>query len=146
MAHVNASVVESFFQRYGWTFHTNTESSWTTGWRGEHRSFPMEITLGENYLTFKVCPLMPIAIDLLDYPELSLTLLSFNSAMSLAKLGLEEGGSNITLRCDIHLEVLTFEELSHVLGVMGHYADEITEEIFIHLDGTNTVPVAQLLS
>ena len=105
----------------------------------------MQVSLGGNYLTIEVAPLMPIALDLIDYPELSLTLLGFNSAMSLAKVGLGEGGS-ITLRCDIHHEVLTYDELAHVLGVIGHYADEITEEIFHHIDSFNQMPVAQLLS
>lgn len=128
MAKLTAEVVELYIERYGWTFRRGGEGVWYSGWSGDHRSFPLTMKLTDTWLGFKVSPLFSLEIDWDCWPELSRFLLELNHECKLVKIGIN-ARSEIAISFEFFSEEVTFDDFSDALGIIGHYAEILHEEI-----------------
>lgn len=127
------ATIESYLTEYGWTFEpaasATGESTWTTGFQGETRLYPLAIKLSNTCVGFEVRPLIDLTLDRARWPELARDLLELNNRLQLVKLGVAEGGE-IVLACQVLVSGFDFETLARILGIIGYYADELTPEIY----------------
>ncbi len=129
-AALSSATIESYLTEYGWTYEAGTEeSTWTTGFQGETRLYPMSIKLSHTCVSFEIRPLIDLVLDRARWPELAHDLLELNNRLQLVKLGVTDGGE-IVLACQVLAAGFDFEILARILGIIGYYADEVAPEIY----------------
>lgn len=129
-AALTPATIESYLTEYGWTFEPgHEESTWTTGFQGESRLYPMAIKLSHTCVSFEIRPLIDLTLDRSRWPDLAHDLLELNNRLQLVKVGVSDGGE-IVLSCQVLSTGFDFEVLARILGIIGYYADEVTPEIY----------------
>ena len=133
MSHQLNHSLENFLGRYGWDYVKKNEQRLVTGWQGENRSYPLHIEVNETWISFKVQPFLKLDIDWDSWPEIAMHLMELNDGTSMVKLSIDSDG-RIILNLDIFVDDLSFERFSNVLGVIGHYADSLYDDLLTVLD------------
>lgn len=122
-----------FLQQYGWQFRLGPENEIQSGWQGEHRAYPLNIVIGETWISFRVEPFLAVEIDWESWPEIASYILEINDGTNMVKISLDDQ-KRIVMGLDIFVEDLCFERLANILGIIGYYADLIYEDILNLLD------------
>jgi len=128
MPAIGPSVLEDYLKRYGWRFNRAGESSWTTGWREGERFYSLAIGLDEHWVSFSVSPLVHLAVEWLAAPDLSKHILELNNTSQMVKLALDEHG-HVVMRIQVLGSQFGYEEFSHILGIIGYYAETLGDSI-----------------
>ncbi len=133
MSSLSSEVIEGFLRRYGWTYHADGHSCWVTGWQTEVRAYPLIIVLNDTFVSMTVAPLMKLGMDWDSWPELMRFILELNHDSRMVKVGIDEFGE-LTLSFYVFASRLTYTEFADALGVIGHYAERIYDEMHRQLD------------
>lgn len=133
MNQCTSDVLEKYLKTYGWSFRTNGQGVWMTGWASEKRSYPLRIILDESFITLNVQPLLKLDVDLEAYPELAVTLLEVNQHCHLVKIAIDEVG-DIVLSLSLVSEFFSYELFSTSIGLLGYYSDYLYDEITSFFD------------
>ena len=130
---VSSTALEDFLGRYGWDYIKKSDNCLVTGWQGEHRSYPLRIEVSDTWVSFKVQPFLNLTIDWDSWPEIAMYLLEMNDGTSMAKVSLDDEG-RIVMSLEVFSQDLSFERFSDVLGVLGHYAEILYDDLLSTLD------------
>ena len=142
---LSPATIESYLTEYGWSFEPGSEErTWTTGFQGETRLYPMAIKLSHTCVSFEIRPLIDLRLDRARWPDLAHDLLELNNRLQLVKVGVSEDGE-IVMACQVLAAGFDFEILTRVLGIIGYYADEVTPEIYGRLAAYCPETAPQLL-
>lgn len=136
MAHVTPQLLEGYLAAYGWNFEALDGNVWRTGFDVDGRVFPMQIKLSATCVSFEVTPWAGATLEGREASDLSRDLLELNGRLQLVKLGLDQDGE-ILLSCQVLAAGFDFDMLSHILGIIGYYAEELApmlQERFETLD------------
>jgi|GEM_PF-1143139 len=123
-----AAQLEGFLSAYGWIFRRCSENTWKTGWQGADRYFGLEVVLDQHWIYFTVHPLLHTAIDWSQAPGFLRHLLELNDQMRMTSLSLDQSG-HIALRAQALATGFDLESLTHILGILGYYADSLTKDL-----------------
>lgn len=126
--------LESFLTTYGWSFRRAGDGEWQTGFQGQERTYPMRISATDSWVSFQVHPFMKLQIDWESWPEIAPFFLEMNQACPLVKLAMHPDG-HMGLTFEILANRFDYETFSDSLGILGHYADQLYDEILEFLDG-----------
>jgi hypothetical protein len=133
MNRVTSDIIETYLKRYGWSYHADGQSCWMTGWQSEARAYPLIISLNDTFVSLTVAPLMKLGLEWDAWPEIMRYILDLNHDCRMVKLGIDEFG-DLTLSLYAFSGRLTYEEFADALGVVGHYAERVFDEMYRHLD------------
>lgn len=128
----NSQSLPSLLSEYGWRYHSVGDNAWRSGWQGNERFFGLEINLDEYWLTFSVKPLVHTTLDWTNAPEAMRFLLDLNDRVQLVRIAIDENGT-IVMRAQVLTDGFGSEQLHHVLGIVGYYADSLSREITLKL-------------
>lgn len=117
-----------FVEAYGWLFDSESENVLVTGWEGDGRHYPLQITTSDTMVSFEVSPLMVFDIDWLRWPELLLFILELNEKCQIVRLSVNEHGE-VILQANVLAEDFHYNHFSNLLGMIGYYADALYGEI-----------------
>lgn len=133
MNRCTSEVLESYLCDYGWTFRREGEGLFRTHFQGDEQSFPLNIIMTDNVISFVIQPFVDITVDWESWPEISKLLLELNARSALAKFSI-----NLEGQIELSMEVLAgsfgYESFSLSMGLLGYYADAYLEEILHGLD------------
>ncbi len=127
---ITETTLQEFLRRYEWSFQPVGSGSFLTGWQGKNCQFPLEITLLDTWVSFRVAPLLDLQFRGRPYADLVRYILDLNLSVRLVRIGMDSKGV-IELSVDVMREGLTYETFSHVLGVIGYYADTLYDEVVL---------------
>ncbi len=113
---VNASAIEQYFERYGWSAARIGPGTWQTTFRGDRAILTIEVNLTVDWLQFAVN--LPQTGDPVQVEQL----LVANAQMWLAKFAVDAQG-RLLLRADMPTEGFTYSHFVDCLGALSHYAD-----------------------
>jgi hypothetical protein len=133
MALSTSELVESYLNRYGWSYHLTDEKSLQTGWSGEEGVFPLKIVFYENWVGFQVRLFKKLAIDWESWPEISRYLLEWNDGCHMVRTAIGPKG-DINLSLDLPTGALAFDLFAETLTVLGHYTERLYKDLLEHLD------------
>lgn len=125
MRTVTPDLLESLLSEYGWMFEALGEGVWRSGFLSESRKFPVEIKLGDNFISFTIAPLIKnFASKGRRSPAALFEVLALNNELKLARLSLTESGD---LRLTIEVLVAQFDAkaLDLALGILAYYAEQV---------------------
>ena len=128
MERISAEKLETYLTEYGWHYHSMSDRRWITGWQSERRSYPLTIVLTDSWARFDVKPLLKVDLDWCSWPEALRYILELNHDSQLVKLGLDEFGE-VSLSIQLFTHSFTYEAFSDAMGVLGHYADLLHDEL-----------------
>lgn len=125
-------LLEKYLHDYGWSFNRAGAGVWYSGFRTERRSYPVRLVLDSSFLSLVVQPLVKMELDLEAFPEVAGYLLELNFQSYMARLGVDEIG-DVVLSIDLINGAFGFDEFMTAMGVLGHYADHMYNEITQYL-------------
>ena len=133
MVQCTSNVLESYFYDYGWNFKSSGIRQWITGWRGEDRYFPLNISLTDTLISFSIQPFLKLQVDWESWPEISKLLLELNNECKMIKISIDPE-YNMCLSMELPSSSLTFGCFKDSIGMLGYYADHVYDAILTFLD------------
>jgi hypothetical protein len=125
-----AETVESYFERYGWTFQQVSEASFSTVFRGDVSTFGIRIHIASDWAYFSIAPFVVAPQDATSQRKLYRHLLKLNYEMNMAKFTVD-GDGDVILTVELPSENLDYSEFSDALGALAYYADDNYAQVFI---------------
>jgi hypothetical protein len=132
MGRLTPEKVEQYLETYGWSFHAESDLKWVTGWQGEQRSYPLTISLTETWILLQVKPLLRADVEWENWGEVLRHMLELNNDCHMVRLSLDEYG-DIILSMQLFSTLMPYDEFSDALGVLGHYAEILYEDLAARL-------------
>jgi hypothetical protein len=139
MSQLDADHVSRYIQDYGWSFTSQDESTWITGWQSEKRAYPLIIELCDTWVRFVVRPIIKLDIEWVQWPDVMRFILELNQSCRLVRLSIEDDGS-LSLSLDCLSRDFTYEHFSDALGIIGYYAEHLFELILSHIMHQGILP------
>lgn len=129
MAPCDLEQLQNYFKRYGWVCKTDGSSQCSSGWMSDNRVFPLKVTLNPTVLLFEVELLKLERIYAgRSGSEFFRFLFDLNSRSTLIKVTLNDD-KVVGLSIGALAEGFSFDHLYQILGILGHYADLIVDEV-----------------
>jgi len=128
MIRLNTETLESYLNTYGWEYQLGRAQAFLTGWQGEKRSYPLTIRLTDTWIMLQVAPLMKLSVEWEASPELSRYLLELNHDCQMVKVSIDSD-AQIVLSLQLFNIDCSYEQFSDAIGVIGHYAEFLYDEI-----------------
>jgi len=120
--------LEGYLKAYGWTFTRDGDALWHSGWQGEERSYPLEISMSETWIRFEVVPFLAADPRAKRLTEFMAWLLELNHELHIVKLSMLGDGA-IVISAHVLASGFTYDDLNDILGILGYYADVLDEKI-----------------
>ena len=118
---VNASDIDQYFERYGWSAARIGAGTWQTTFRGDRATLTIEVNLTADWLLFSAN--LPRTGDQVRVDHL----LVANAQMWLAKFAVDPQG-RLLPRADMPTDGFTYAHFVDCLGALSHYADVYFDE------------------
>lgn len=124
-------MLDTFFERYGWSFQKSMPGYWESGWSNHERDFKLHVKLCSTFVDFQVNPWIKLDTTSLT-PEklayLAQALFELNNDVSLVKVCFEKPGT-ISLHCQVLCAGFDYQSFQLILGILGHYCNSLSSEI-----------------
>ncbi len=120
--------VEGYLEQYGWSYRKNGKGVYLSGWVSDKRAYPLRVIVEDNFTTLAVQPFVKTEVDILAFPEVSAHLLELNYHSYMVKVSIDDSG-DVALSITLLNEAIDFDQFSSCISILGHYADQVYEEI-----------------
>ena len=121
---VTAETIESYFEKYEWTYERVDDSHFVTGFKSNIVDiFSIYITLTPNWVYFTISPFLQDPIDPECECKLYKHLLQLCQQMNMAKFTVNTEGV-VILTVELPSENLAYSEFVDALETLSYYADE----------------------
>jgi hypothetical protein len=127
---LTADTLESYFERYGWTYEQVSETSFRTVFRGDVSSFVIRIHIASDWIYFSIAPFVLAPQEATSQRKLYRRLLKLNHEMNMAKFTVDDDG-DVILTVELPTESLDYGEFSDALGALAYYADDNYAQVFV---------------
>jgi hypothetical protein len=127
---LTAETLESYFERYGWTYQQVSEASFRTVFRGDVSSFVIHIHMASDWIYFSVAPFVVAPQEATSQRKMYRHLLKLNHEMNMAKFTVDDDG-DVILTVELPTESFDYSEFSDALGALAYYADDNYAQVFI---------------
>jgi hypothetical protein len=120
------SVMESYFEMFGWNFKVYQSSTWKAGESEEASSLDYVIHMTDSKIKFEVSPFLnsPVEWDL--WPEATLEVMEIKERLQIISLNLSEAG-DLTLSCEVLRHHFDYENFCNTAEILEHHAEEIRQ-------------------
>ena len=126
---VTAETIESYFEKYGWTYERLDETHFLTGFSSEViDSFAIYISLTPSWVYFAIAPFVQAPTDAECEHKLYRHLLRLCQQINMAKFSVDADG-DVILTVELPRENLDYSEFSDALGALSYYADQTYEAV-----------------
>jgi hypothetical protein len=122
--------LESYFERYGWTYQRINEKDFRTVFRGDVSAYVIHIRLAGDWIYFSIAPFVVAPQDPESQRRLYRHLLKLNYEMNMAKFTVD-GDGDVILTVELPSENLDYSEFSDALGALAYYADDNYVQVFL---------------
>lgn len=121
--------IESYFERYGWSFTRTGEATWVTGVRTAVTTFRIFVRLTEHWVFFVINPYVVGPRDFDDRLRIYYNALRLNLDMNLVKFGLDADG-DLFLATELPVEGFAYSHFVDALNALSHHAERYYSDIF----------------
>lgn len=129
MQHISPTEIEGYFERYGWTFSRESETTWITGVRTRVSAFRIMVRLTEHWIFFIINPLVVAPSRSKDRLRVYYHALRYNLDMNFAKLGVD-GDGDVFMAIEMPTENFDYTHFVDALDGISHHASTIYAELF----------------
>ena len=127
---VTTETIESYFERYGWSYEQVDENRFLTGVQSDVTDvFSIYITLTPNWVYFAIVPFVEAPTDPKCEFNLYKHLLRLCQEINLAKFSVNSDG-NVIMTVELPRENLNYSEFSDALGALSYYAEQTYGEVY----------------
>lgn len=130
MNECDENLLQEYLRNYEWTYQPTGNGVILTGWQGRNGHFPLEITIRDTWIQFRIAPLMDLQFKGRPYIELVRFIFELNLSIRLVRIAMDSKGQ-IELNLDVFRTNFSFELFSKTVGILGYYADTIYDEIVL---------------
>ena len=127
---ITPTVIQEYFQQYGWTFEPQGENDFLTGFRGDVSLYRIRIRLAEDWVYFTISPFIVAPQDPDCERKLYRHLLKLNHEMNMAKFTVDSDG-DVVLTVELPSGSLDYGEFCDALGALAYYADDNYIQVFV---------------
>jgi hypothetical protein len=126
---VTPAQIEEFFERYGWAYSRESETTWITGVRTRVSAFRIMVRLTEHWVFFIINPLVVAPTRARDRMRVYYHALRYNLDMNFAKLGVDSDG-DVFMAVELPTENFQYSHFMDALDGLSHHATSIYTELF----------------
>lgn len=129
MKQCTPSMMEGYFEQYGWTFKSYQTSTWKTGFGDEDSEYNILVHMSDHNIRFEISPFndSPMEWDL--WPEVLMQFMELKEEIPVLKLNISAAG-DLTLSTEVLTGGFSFENFCNIVGILELHSHNIRERAF----------------
>ena len=128
MKNCTPSMMESYFEKFGWTFKSYLTSTWKTGHANEDGDYNLVVHMTDYSAKFEMSPFIGEDHVWDFWPEVLADFMELKAGIPMVKFSISEAG-DLTLSSEVLLNGFNDENFCNLIGVISEISYDLRQTV-----------------